>query len=524
MVTFAQAQPGIFAGESGGDYNALYGYQNRPGGSFANTRLTDMSVGDVIDFTNPRGDYAAYVRGQVGRTATPVGAYQVVGTTLRGAVDAMGIDPSTPFNQATQDRIGEYIFNTQGTGAWEGYRGPQAGGQGMDQGIMAQSFVEQQPQQQQQPQDPMSNLSRSQRMMLGFAALRDAAASLEGQQSSYFGDTLGGFQQQQMQQEQMDIRRTEQERLRRQGLLENLQGYQQARQRAELLGQDTSQFDAAINMINSDLFGGASLPSAQPAATTATGAMPTPAAGAVGAAPTAPQATAAPQQPSLEDLYRRGNLEVDQFGQVLPSTQAAIDAARASQEQEATLQAQTEQMAAGAGQQIDTVNELRQRLESKPYSVGFFGSILNAVPGSSAISTRSLITELQARAGFDELAEMRRNNPNGAALGQVTEKELEFLQSTIANLNPEMNAEDLLAQIGRFEEEYGRILRLAYRTSPNPEMLTQILREYIPGFNGVPPEPSQPAADTMQGGQAPATGGVATHRFNPETGEFEVIQ
>jgi hypothetical protein len=520
MVTFAQAQPGIFAGESGGDYNALYGYQNRPGGRFAGTRLTDMSVGDVMQFTDPRGDYAAYVRGQVGRTATPVGAYQVVGTTLRDAVNALDIDPSTPFNQATQDRIGEWIFSTQGTGAWEGYRGPQAGGQNMDQGMMGQGFVEQ------DQQDPFANLSRSQRMMLGFAALRDAAASLEGQQSSFFNDAFGGIQTRNLQQQQIDVRRVEQERLRRQGLLENLQGYQQARQRAELLGQDTSQFDAAINMINSELFGGASLPSAQPAAATTTPAPATGAGGAAagGAAPTAPQAAATPQQTSLEDLLRRANLETVEFGNVLPSTQAAIDAARASQEQEATLQAQTEQMAAGAGQQIDTVAELRQQVEDSPHSVGLFGTILSVIPGSEAITTRSFIKELQARAGFDELAEMRRNNPNGAALGQVTERELDFLQSTIANLDPTMNKEDFLAQLGRFEEEYARVLRLAYRTSPNPEMLTQILREYIPGFNGVPPEPGQPAADTMQGGQTPATGGAATHRFNPETGEFEVIQ
>ena len=515
MVTFAQARPGIFAGESGGDYNALYNYQNREGGRFAGTRLTDMSVGDVMQFTDPRGEYAQYVRGQVGRTATPVGAYQVVGTTLRDAVNALDIDPSTPFNQATQDRIGEWIFSTQGTGAWEGYRGPQAGGQGMD------GFV------QQQPQDPMSSLSRGQRMMLGFAALRDAAASLEGQQSSFFNDAFSGIQTRQLQQEQLDVRRIEQERLRRQGLLEQLQGYQQAQSRASLLGQDTSQFDAAINMITAELgFGGAG-PSAQPSTMGATPAAGGAAGGAGGAGASAAPQGAAAAQPSLEDLYRRANLETAEFGNVLPSTQAAIDAALASQEQEATSQAQAEQMALGAGQQIDTVSELRQRLESKPYSVGFFGAILNAVPGSSAISTRSLIKELQARAGFDELAEMRRNSPTGGALGQVTEKELDFLQSTIANLNPEMSAEDLLAQIERFEDEYGRVLRLAYRTSPDPELLTQILREYIPGFNGVPPEPGQPVSETMGAGgeaAAPAATGGATHRFNPETGEFEVIE
>ena len=46
------------------------------------------------------------------------------------------------------------------------------------------------------PQQPSGELSRSQRMMLGFAALRDAGAALQGQNSNFFADTMGGFQQQ----------------------------------------------------------------------------------------------------------------------------------------------------------------------------------------------------------------------------------------------------------------------------------------------------------------------------------------
>ena len=44
MATWEQIRNGIFAGESGGDYNALFGYSNRPGGQFEGTRLTDMTV------------------------------------------------------------------------------------------------------------------------------------------------------------------------------------------------------------------------------------------------------------------------------------------------------------------------------------------------------------------------------------------------------------------------------------------------------------------------------------------------
>ena len=45
-------------------------------------------------------------------------------------------------------------------------------------------------------QQSSGDLSRNQRMMLGFAALRDAGAALQGQNSNFFADTMGGFQQQ----------------------------------------------------------------------------------------------------------------------------------------------------------------------------------------------------------------------------------------------------------------------------------------------------------------------------------------
>jgi hypothetical protein len=82
---------GIFAGESGGDYNALFGFQNRPGGAFSNVQLTGMSVDDALKFADPNGQYGQHVKGQIGRVATPMGAYQVVGTTLAAAKKGLGL-------------------------------------------------------------------------------------------------------------------------------------------------------------------------------------------------------------------------------------------------------------------------------------------------------------------------------------------------------------------------------------------------------------------------------------------------
>ena len=149
MATWSDIQRGIFAGESGGDYGALFNYQNRPDGRFSNVDLTQMTVDEALQFADPSGPYAQYVKGQVGRVATPMGAYQVVGTTLRAAKEGLGLTGNERMTPELQDRIGQWIYKTQGTGAWEGYKGPRVStreGSQMDQ--------------MQQPQQPMGFMDR----------------------------------------------------------------------------------------------------------------------------------------------------------------------------------------------------------------------------------------------------------------------------------------------------------------------------------------------------------------------------
>jgi hypothetical protein len=124
MATWPQIRAGIFAGESGGDYDALFGFSNRAGGPFSGSRITDMTVDQAIAFSDPSSPYGQWVKGKIGRVATPMGAYQVVGSTLRGAKNGMGLTGNERMDAATQDKIGQYILATQGTGAWEGYKGP----------------------------------------------------------------------------------------------------------------------------------------------------------------------------------------------------------------------------------------------------------------------------------------------------------------------------------------------------------------------------------------------------------------
>lgn len=129
MTTWADIQSGIFAGESGGDYGALYGFANRPGKMFSDVDVRNMTINEVLDFQNPQGPYAQYVGGlNKGVVSSPAGAYQIVGRTLRDARDRMGLTGGERFDEAMQDRIGRWIYDTQGTGAWEGYQGPRSDG------------------------------------------------------------------------------------------------------------------------------------------------------------------------------------------------------------------------------------------------------------------------------------------------------------------------------------------------------------------------------------------------------------
>lgn len=121
VMTIDELRRNVFPGESGGDYNALFGYANRPGGQFAGTRLTDMTVNEALQFADPSGPYAQSVKGQIGRVATPMGAYQVVGTTLRAAMNGLGLTGNERMTPELQDRIGMWIYQNQGPQAWEAW-------------------------------------------------------------------------------------------------------------------------------------------------------------------------------------------------------------------------------------------------------------------------------------------------------------------------------------------------------------------------------------------------------------------
>lgn len=103
--------------ESRGDYSALYNFENREGGAFADVDITDMTISELKEFTKPDGPYGRKTLETLRKqnpnrdvTATPLGRYQIVGTKLKEVQKEMNIPDSAKFTPELQDKMAAYIF------------------------------------------------------------------------------------------------------------------------------------------------------------------------------------------------------------------------------------------------------------------------------------------------------------------------------------------------------------------------------------------------------------------------------
>lgn len=120
--------------ESGGgsdQYDTLYGHRNRQNG----VQVSRMTLGQVSEFSDPNGQYAQSVNNEIGRVATPMGKFQIVGTTLRGIQKDLGLPDDVPFSPAVQEQMGLYLAQQRVNGPrsretmrnglrseWEGFK------------------------------------------------------------------------------------------------------------------------------------------------------------------------------------------------------------------------------------------------------------------------------------------------------------------------------------------------------------------------------------------------------------------
>lgn len=118
--------------EGAGNYSTLFSHAQLDNGPFAGVDVSTKTIGELDDFS---GEYGAWVKGQIGRVATPMGRFQIVNSTLQDAAKEMGLSPDTVFNEDTQNAIFQHLVNKRLSGPksmegkmaglreeWEGFK------------------------------------------------------------------------------------------------------------------------------------------------------------------------------------------------------------------------------------------------------------------------------------------------------------------------------------------------------------------------------------------------------------------
>lgn len=91
-------------------YNTMFGNAEISDTPFKGTKLTSMTVDEVLKLVEPGGKWNKYNIDNHDENTTAVGAYQIVGSTLRdlkrvGAMKRLGITGDDLFNRETQDAL-----------------------------------------------------------------------------------------------------------------------------------------------------------------------------------------------------------------------------------------------------------------------------------------------------------------------------------------------------------------------------------------------------------------------------------
>ena len=136
---FIQTIDKVEAGTGG--YNTLYA--NADSTEFSDVKVSEMTLDELVTFSRPSNDYGRWVKPRLaedsyarkkGYTSTPMGKYQIVGTTLKTTMRQMGLDGSEVFTPELQDRMAIHIgkkaiINKTGKAAisalrstWEGFK------------------------------------------------------------------------------------------------------------------------------------------------------------------------------------------------------------------------------------------------------------------------------------------------------------------------------------------------------------------------------------------------------------------
>jgi hypothetical protein len=121
------------------------------------------------------------------------------------------------------------------------------------------------------------------------------------------------------------------------------------------------------------------------------------------------------------------------------------------------------------GQTENVINAVDEALNKVGFfTTGLVGSNLGILPSTDAYDLKQTVETIKANLGFQQLQAMREASPTGGALGSVAVQELNALQSTIANLNPNQSQEQITKNLKKVRQHMNK-WRETLGEAPIPE-------------------------------------------------------
>jgi len=136
------------------------------------------------------------------------------------------------------------------------------------------------------------------------------------------------------------------------------------------------------------------------------------------------------------------------------------------------------------------------------------GSLAKIVPGTEGFDLQATIDTIQANLAFDRLQEMRDASKTGGALGSVSERELNLLQSSVESLQVGQSPERLRENLAKVKRHYQRFINAleAERAMLQEEEALTAPAGSSPAPSATPATPATPPATTERLEYDPVSG------------------
>lgn len=143
---------------------------------------------------------------------------------------------------------------------------------------------------------------------------------------------------------------------------------------------------------------------------------------------------------------------------MISKQEAAAAKAEAKAQVDAEKQRQASELAFGrASNIVSTVDEALNLVNGR--TAGPLGQQLKAIGGTGAADLESKLKTVKSLLAVTELQKIREASKTGGALGNVSNKDIDLLESTIANLDQKQSPDSLRKGLQKVQEIYTKILR-----------------------------------------------------------------